>query len=358
MGLKRRTTIIAAGSLAALAAGTAHAAPGNGKGDPPPHAGRPGRGPRSLANPLVTQRADPHIVAHEDGFYYFTATVPEYDRIILRRSRTISGLAGARETVIWNRHSEGEMGAHIWAPELHYVDGAWYIHFAAGATDDIWRIRMYVLRNTNPNPLAGTWEELGQIVTPWDSFSLDATTFEHNGTRYLCWAQHLPELDNNTSLLLAPMDTPSSIADTPIEISRPELPWETVRYQVNEGAYAVHRNGRLFLTYSASGTGAEYCMGLLTADEDADLMDPVSWHKAQEPVFATSDANGVYGPGHSCFTVDEEGHDVLVYHARQYREIDGDPLNDPNRHTRVQRFGWNQDGTPDFGEPVPDGPLG
>src|SRR5262245_40615368 len=52
-------------------------------------------------NSLIAQRADPHIYKHTDGFYYFTATVPAYDRIILRRSTTLQGLASATETTIW-----------------------------------------------------------------------------------------------------------------------------------------------------------------------------------------------------------------------------------------------------------------
>jgi GH43 family beta-xylosidase len=34
-----------------------------------------------------------------------------------------------------------------------------------------------------------------------------------------------------------------------------------------------------------------------------------------------------------------------------------DPLNDPNRHARVQAFGWRADGFPDFGTPFADGPY-
>ncbi|MBW8848779.1 MAG: alpha-N-arabinofuranosidase, partial [Burkholderiales bacterium] len=49
--------------------------------------------------------------------------------------------------------------------------------------------------------------------------------------------------------------------------------------------------------------------------------------------------------------------DLLVYHARNYRDIIGDPLNDPNRHARVQAFGWRADGFPEFGTPVADGPY-
>src|SRR5262245_24212845 len=76
-----------------------------------------------LANPVVPQRADPHITRHADGYYYFAATVPEYDRIELRRARAIHGLAAAEPKTIWRKHATGAMGSHIWAPELHHIDG-------------------------------------------------------------------------------------------------------------------------------------------------------------------------------------------------------------------------------------------
>ncbi|WP_371273037.1 hypothetical protein [Streptomyces sp. MUSC 14] len=46
-------------------------------------------------NPLVRRGADPHITRHTDGHYYCTAAVPVCDRVILRRSRTLNGLATA-----------------------------------------------------------------------------------------------------------------------------------------------------------------------------------------------------------------------------------------------------------------------
>jgi GH43 family beta-xylosidase len=79
---------------------------------------------------------------------------------------------------------------------------------------------------------------------------------------------------------------------------------------------------------------------------------PESWSKKPEPVFKSCPENGQYGPGHNSFTVSEDGEmDILVYHARTYTEIPGDPLYDPNRHARAQEFSWNEDGTPNFGIP-------
>ena len=308
-------------------------------------------------NPIVPQRADPWIWKHTDGYYYFTGSYPAYDRIELRRSETIQGLGDAEPVVVWRKKQTGPMGAHIWAPELHHIDGKWYIYFAAGGAEDVWAIRMYVLENASANPLEGEWVEKGQIRTKWDTFSLDATTFEHNGKRYLVWAQSDPSIQGNTNLYIAEMDTPWSITGEQVMLTRPEYEWEQRRFWVNEGAAVIKHGGRIFITYSASGTDHNYCMGMLTADENADLLDPASWTKSPEPVFQTSEKNSIYGPGHNSFTKSEDGkYDILVYHGRNYREIQGDPLYDPNRHARAQVIRWNEDGTPDFGEPEQDSP--
>jgi GH43 family beta-xylosidase len=308
-------------------------------------------------NPLAAQRADPHIFRHSDGYYYFTATVPEYDRIVLRRATTIQGLASAPETVIWRKHATGEMGAHIWAPEIHFINGKWYVYFAAGRADDVWRIRMYVLESSSANPLTGAWTERGRITTPWDTFSLDATTFVANGVRYLLWAQQEPGIATNSNLYIARMGAnPWTIIGPTTRLTVPTLAWETRGYKVAEGPSVLQRNGRLFLTYSASATDANYCLGLLTASASADPLQASAWTKSSNPVFVSSAATSQYGPGHNSFTTSEDGQsDILVYHDRNYRDISGDPLNDPNRRTRVQKVYWRADGTPDFGIPVPDG---
>lgn len=315
--------------------------------------------PTSFANPVVRQRADPQITLHTDGYYYLAATVPEYDRLELRRARRIEDLGTAPAVTVWRKHTSGPMGSHIWAPELHFIAGKAYLYFAAGGAEKetVWDIRIYVLETSAANPLDGPWIERGQLRTGWESFALDATTFEVRGTRYLAWAQKDPKIRGNTNLYLARMNGPLALEGPAVMLSRPEFPWEQVRYWVNEGPAAIVRHGRVFLTYSAAGTGAEYCLGLLTADDNADLLDPRSWRKSPQPVFATHEANGVFGPGHNSFTTTADGRtDLIVYHARNYRDIPGDPLHDPNRHTRVQAFTWRADGTPDFGVPVPDGP--
>ncbi|MBP1969280.1 GH43 family beta-xylosidase [Virgibacillus natechei] len=302
-------------------------------------------------NPLIEQRADPYIYKHTDGYYYFTGSYPEYDRIILRRAKTIKELANAEEKAVWRKRGSGIMSIHIWAPELHFIDGKWYIHYAAGDRDDVWAIRPYVLENSSEDPFEGEWVEKGQINTDFQSFSLDATTFEHKGKRYLIWAQKV-DYDTISNLYIAEMSNPWTIKGEQVVLSTPEFNWEQEGFYVNEGAAVIKRNGKVFVAFSASATDDRYVMGLLSADEDSDLLNPKSWTKSKEPVFVSNEETKEYGPGHNSFTVAEDGvTDLLVYHARPYKGIEGNPLYDHNRHARVQQMFWKTDGTPYFGSP-------
>lgn len=310
-------------------------------------------------NPLVLQRADPWVYKHSDGYYYFTGSVPAYDLIELRRSRTLDGLADAETAVCWRKHATGKMSANIWAPEIHFVSGKWYIYFAAAWTSEtkngLFDHRMYVLENESANPLEGDWVEKGQIVTAWETFALDATSFVHQGTQYLVWAQKDPEIKGNSNLYIAPMSNPWTLGGAQVMLTKPEYEWEKIGFLVNEGAAVIKHGGKIFISYSGSATDHNYCMGLLWADENADLLNPSSWSKSPVPVFETDEEHGQYGPGHNSFTVAEDGTtDVMVYHARSYKEIVGDPLYDPNRHARAKAIAWDEQGMPVFGRPLPD----
>lgn len=312
-----------------------------------------------LLTPLIAQRADPHIVRHSDGHYYFTASVPQYDRIELRRAKTIAGLADAMPVDVWRKPDSGPYSELVWAPELHFNQGAWYVYFAAAPSREIkfelFQHRMYAIRNTSANPLDGGWEFMGPVDTGIDTFCLDATTFTHKGQLYYLWAQKDKAIAGNSNLYIAPMKTPWQIDGKPIMLSKPEFDWETRGFSVNEGPSVLQRNGKVFISYSASATDENYAMGLLWADDDADLLEPVSWTKLARPVLQTCYEHGVYGPGHNSFTRAEDGDTVLlVYHARTYTEIVGDPLWNPDRHIFVKRLRWDEQGMPLFGRPSID----
>ena len=304
--------------------------------------------------PWILQRADPYILRHTDGQYYFTATVPEYDRLVLRRSSTLAGLANAPETEIWHKHESGVQSEHIWAPELHFLDGKWYIYYSASDKDDIWALRPYVLVCEDRDPVTGRWTELGKMKRAdedpfsFEDFSLDATVFENHGKRYYVWAEKVGTGKKISNLYIAEMERPDKLRTVQVLLTGPDYDWERVGFWVNEGPAAIKRDGKIFLTYSASETGIYYCVGMLSIDENEDLLDPRKWKKERYPVLKTDESLQIYGPGHNSFTVDEEGNDIMVYHARTEAEITGDPLYNPNRHTQLMKEQWDKDGRPVF----------
>ena len=303
---------------------------------------------KKYPDPLIEQRADPFIYKHQDGYYYFTASYPEYDRIIMRRAKTITGLKEAEEKVIWWKHPDKEMSKHIWAPEIHFIDGKWYIYFAASRTDAIWAIRQYVIENDSANPFEGEWIEKGKIEMNFEEFTLDATSFIHQNQRYLVWAQ---KKYGDSNLYIAKLKSPWEIEGKQRLIAEPIYTWERKGFNVNEGAAVIKKDDKIFISYSASATDSNYTVGLLTASQDDDLLNSDSWSKYGAPIFKSSELTEEYGPGHNSFTLDDNGNDILVYHSRSYKEIKGDSLYDPNRHTRVQRIFWDQNDNPVFGIP-------
>ena len=183
----------------------------------------------------------------------------------------------------------------------------------------------------------------------FEAFSLDATVFENQGKHYYVWAEKVGVGKMISNLYIAEMENPYKLKTTQVLLTTPDYDWERVDFWVNEGPAIVKRDGKIILTFSASATGACYCMGMLVADEKSDVLDPHVWAKSRNPVLATDEAKGVYGPGHNSFTKSEDGtKDIMIYHARQYEEIVGDPLYDPNRHAMVMELEWDEKGLPVF----------
>jgi GH43 family beta-xylosidase len=272
----------------------------------------------------------------------------------LRRSDSLAGLKDADEITLWRKHEQGPMSKHIWAPEIHFLGGRWYIYFAAGEAEDIWKIRPYVLECAGDDPIQDDWLEVGKMGRAdedpfsFEAFSLDATVFENRGDYYYVWAEKVGVGKQISNLYIARMASPTKLGTVQVLLTTPDYDWERVGFWVNEGPAMIRRGGRIFMTYSASETGECYCMGMLSINENADMLDPRAWKKERNPILKSDPAKGLFGPGHNSFTISEDGRDVMVYHVRTYREIVGDPLNDPNRHAKLMEVKWDENGRPIF----------
>jgi GH43 family beta-xylosidase len=142
------------------------------------------------------------------------------------------------------------------------------------------------------------------------------------------------------------MENPYTLRGERILLATPIYPWEQQTLALLEGPEILKRNGRIFIIYSASASWTRhYCLGMLSLKNGGDPLNRSHWERADKPVFASSDKNGSFGVGHCCF-VKSGGEDWIVYHGMS----DGEGWH--NRDVRAQRFTWNADDTPDFGEPA------
>lgn len=260
----------------------------------------------------------------------------------------------AEEIMVWHKHEEGIMSFNIWAPELHFLFGKWYLYFAAGEKDNIFNIRPYVLECQGPDPIKDNWVEKGKMQCAdedefsFRAFSLDGTVFANRGKYYYVWAEKVGVGKQISNLYIAEMESAIKLKTIQVLLTTPDYDWERKGFWVNEGPAVIKHNGKIILTYSASDTSANYCMGMLTVSEDADLLDPKVWEKKRYPVLCSDEKKGIYGPGHNSFTKDSEGNDILVFHARKEKEVMGDPLYHATRHAMLMKFEWNAKGEPEF----------
>lgn len=301
-----------------------------------------------FTNPVAPVGHDPWVVQNDGVYYYCYA---DKNQLWINHSPDLTETVQFAGRSVWTP-PEGELySKQLWAPELHPLDGAWYIYVAASdGTNETHR--MYVLRSDTPT---GKFEFVGKIATPDDKWAIDGTVLEVGDQRYFVWSGW--EGDENVAqhLYIAEMDSPESVSGERVKISSPELEWERRRGDgpkhhtlpfINEGPQVLQRNGRTFVVYSASGSWTNhYCLGQLELT-GRDPMDPRAWTKTPHAVFAS--AEDVHAPGHACFTKSPDGtEDWVVYHTARFKGAGW------KRETRMQPISWDQNGRPVLGSPVP-----
>jgi len=307
----------------------------------------------TFTNPLLPSGPDPWVV-RRDSFYYYTHTTGR--NISLWKTKRMSQLGSAEARVVWMPPASGPNSQNLWAPELHFLDGVWYLYYTAGSSGDLGTQRLFVLENPSPDPLQGPWADRGRLFHPTEDFwAIDGSILEHRGKRYLLWSGYVSASDNTQRIYLCEMATPYTLTGPRVLLSSPQFSWETVGSggglpAVNEGPQILKKSGKIFLVYSASGCWTdEYALGMLTLDDTADPLDAKAWKKAGMPVFTKSAEGSAYGPGHNSFFQSPDGsEDWILYHANPRP---GQECRD-QRSPRMQKFTWNPDGSPNFGRPV------
>ena len=287
---------------------------------------------------------DPSVI-YNNGYYYMTFTHNATD-IMVMRSRTMD-FRQAERKVVWYPPADTSYSAEIWAPEIQYLQGKWYIYFAADDGDNQ-NHRMYALEGDSQDPL-GTYTFKGQMKDESDKWAIDGLVMEFKEKLYFVWSGWQGDVNAAQNTYIAPMSDPLTISGPRILLSEPVLDWEKAGGPpyINEGHSILHKDDQVFIVYSGAGSWTPfYSLGMLALKPHADPLDPKGWIKSEQPLLSMDEEAGVYGPGHNSFVTSPDGSEQwIVYHATTGA---ADGWN--NRKARAQLIHWNEEGLPVVGK--------
>lgn len=251
---------------------------------------------------------DPYVVEHDGSYYYCwseggvkVAKIKDLDNIVKSGGKQV--------------FSSGAKYHNVWAPELHYVDGNWYIYVAMceGTTDNAAH-RMYVLKGTSQDPTK-PFSVVGKLTDPTDRWAIDGTVFKYKDELYTVWSGWEGTTDGQQNLYIAHMSSPTQIDSKRVLISSPSKPYELVTTgpSVNEGPAVLVKDDRVIVVYSGNGSWTDDYLLTAVYCDTGDLLNGADWEKLDKPLLAKG--TKTYGPGHCSFTTAKDGSLWVIYHA-------------------------------------------
>lgn len=297
-------------------------------------------------NPILNEGADPWMIFHEENYYLIQSLGRS---ILLYKSDSITDIANGEKRVIYTLPKDTEYSEHLWAPEIHMLDGKWYVYFAAGSSNPPSQFgdqRIWVLEGKSDDPM-GEYEMKGKLAAPSDKWAIDASIIEHEDEKYAIWSGWEGDVNIQQNIYISRLENPWTIETERVLLSEPTYDWERRAGPpfINEGPRPLYKNDKIHIVYSAAGSWSNfYCLGLLTFS-GGDILDPDSWEKSTDPVFESG--NGVFAPARASFVKSPDGtEDWMIYHSARSVGSGWD------RVVRAQKFTWNDDDTPNFGQPI------
>ena len=317
-------------------------------------------------NPLmVPSSPDPYITYHE-GYYYYVKT--SVGKICIAKARRLQDIGAAPLIPVW---SDSANYSEYWAPELHFVDGCWYVYFAPKSKALNSR-RMFVLRSTEPENAQAPYEMVGQMgptvynetTETWeldpneDIYALDGTVLDLGDRKYFIYSAHKAKGVTTQQLFINEMADAVTLMGSRVKLPAGGTRWEQmcdIGDPICEGPQILRHNGKVFVLYSTDMSNYQwYQVCALYADESSDLLDPNSWTKIEGPLLNKSlvPDDDTLAPGHACTVKSPDGkEDWLIYHAfdGNTESLSGEQ---EARCARALKIEWDENGMPVMGNPI------
>lgn len=288
---------------------------------------------------------DPFICFDSRTDYYYGLST-QNSAVVIHRSKLLADLFTGPDYYA-AYYAGNEVIESIWAPEMYFIDGRWYIYTSGQVTVEDGTKHLFVLESESDDPFGGFHFKafLGD-----DIFAIDPTVYidEAGGRSYICVSQ---VIDGCQWLSIAPLITPWEMG-TPVPISDPhDYMWESLTDgPLNEGPFFISSGKRLFIIYSANGCYSDtYRLGAIEY-KGGDPLSKNSWEKYPEPVFVLNKDANVFAPGHASFFYSPDNTELWIAYHCYYSRNTGAKRR--MRVCHVQKVGFDESGFPSFGVPL------
>lgn len=165
----------------------------------------------------MTQQGDDYV-------YCYSAN----NSILVSRSKYLTRKGELKR--IWQAPSSGWNSKCVWAPEIHFVDGHWYVYAAGVPGPPFIHQHTGVLRSKTANVFSD-YEDMGMLY-PGDNpddpannvWAIDMPVLEHRGKLFAIWSGWKEQRDTDAThqhLYIQEMKNPYILKGTRILLSSP-----------------------------------------------------------------------------------------------------------------------------------------
>ena len=284
-----------------------------------------------LQFPFSRGFGDPVFFLWKDDYYYIATNDNVGDiGFYVRKAHEPENLF-AEDTkvhIILDRDEKRGLIQTFWAPEFHVINGALYLIFAV--SNENWGPQCHIMKLKENGDILNSddWEDPKKVTRPQgkklgeNGITLDMTYVKSGERHYYVWSYREKigsPMDSGSMLMVAEFnpENPYELITEPVCLSRPLYGFENTNGTINnEGPYAFYHGNKIYLAYSGGDArGYLYTVGMLTAEDGADLCDLSVWEKAKTPILSFKSVPGEYGPGHNSFFCDRDGDWWIAYHG-------------------------------------------
>lgn len=299
-------------------------------------------------NPVLQHRdgvADPFLLKWNGEYYLYASGDPirAYHSKDLVHWDTIGAvISSARAPEAWNQ-------ADVWAPEVVYRNGKFYLYYTASKASEDWRVGEMARRigvGTSDSP-RGPFIDAGYAVTP--GWGIDGHVFKDpdDGREYMFYSYLYEPRLPGAGIVVDALTGWDRMTGRPSHVTRGSEAWEdkdgdpgngSLRY-TNEAPTVLKKNGRYYMMYSGGSWDLPtYSMAYAFSNNVMEGgLDGAGWTKVVPPILRSTPI--VQGPGHnSVAKAPNNVDDITAYHARTV------PFVGPgDRQTFVDRLYWQHD---------------